>query len=470
MKYGEKHRLHWIRDFPQGIVAPRRVRIYRRSGHYILQWWDPKEKSNLADRVDGDLVAAITRARQIEERLTHFKASGQIRQRHVGHADLVAAFLRDLGQRADAMDIDPATVRRYQSALNHYLAFCGQPAVIRHFPHTADVNRDFRLKLIAFLAQRQVTPNGRAQTEGRPMQGQHFVLDTVRALYEWAADPERGHQLPEGFRNPFCVAEAKTLLKADPLAEPDVNQAMAVDLIKACDRFQLRLFVPMLLFGLRAAEPCFLFAEYLEGHWLRVPCNSDIGYQTKGRRDKRFPLLDELDAFWQEFRRNHTEGLLYERRSIVEGREKVRFQGASLSDMVAEFRRRCAAAPSLSADKRKRLRDAVFHDAGSLTYDHVQGEFAKLARDLQWPSKATLKDLRHLFATMMMNASMPEPYRRYLMGQSQGRAAIVAYTHLHELERHYVQALRREWLPLLTEINGRIRQLRNGANGATFSS
>ncbi len=201
-RYGERHRLQRIIDFPPGVIGPKKVRIYRRRQHYVLQWWDPAAKDNLSDRVDGDLVSAITRAREIEERLTHYKASGQVRQRRLGHADLVEGFLADLQRRADAGDIDPATVRRYDAALRHYLAFCGQPAISRVYPRAAVVNRDFRLHLAAFLAQREVTPNGRARAEGRPMKGQGFILDTVRALFEWAADPERGTSCRRGSETP----------------------------------------------------------------------------------------------------------------------------------------------------------------------------------------------------------------------------------------------------------------------------
>src|SRR6516225_6188566 len=72
-RYGERHRLEWVKDFPAGVAAPKRVRIYRRSEHYVLQWWDPAARRNLSDRIDGDLVSAIARARQIEERLTTFR-------------------------------------------------------------------------------------------------------------------------------------------------------------------------------------------------------------------------------------------------------------------------------------------------------------------------------------------------------------------------------------------------------------
>lgn len=59
----------------------------------------------------------------------------------------------------------------------------------------------------------------------------------------------------------------------------------------------------------------------------------------------------------------------------------------------------------------------------------------------------------------MNNAAMPESFRRYLMDQAPGRAAIVAYTHLHELKRHYAEAVRREWTPLVAAINRRVTEL-----------
>src|SRR4051812_31335307 len=76
-KYGARHALRRITVFPEGIVPPKRVRLYWRADHYVLQWWDPAARKNLSDRVEGDLVAAIMRARQVEERLTHFRRSGQ---------------------------------------------------------------------------------------------------------------------------------------------------------------------------------------------------------------------------------------------------------------------------------------------------------------------------------------------------------------------------------------------------------
>lgn len=95
--------------------------------------------------------------------------------------------------------------------------------------------------------------------------------------------------------------------------------------------------------------------------------------------------------------------------------------------------------------------------------DHIQSEFTKLTNGLGWPAHATLKDLRHLFATTLNNAGVPEGYLRYLMGHSPGKAAVVAYTHLDQLRRHYSTAIKQEWAPLLAAINERVAALHDGA-------
>jgi integrase len=384
--------------------------------------------------------------------------------RRLTHADLVARYLADLERRADAGEVDPKTVRRYAGALNHYTAFADQPQVVKRYPTAGTIDRAFRLEFAAFLAAREVTGNGRAGT-ARRMRNPQFVTDAVRAVFAWACDPDRGKLLPEGFRNPFLRAGGRApVLKGDPLAAPDVTLPMAVELVRACDAFQLRLFVPLLVFGLRAAEPCVLFADQLRDGWLSVPCVPELGLLTKGRRDKRFPLIERLEPFWELFRNGKENGFLLERRSVAEDGESVRLCGASLAELIGEYRSRCERTSAKTAADRARVRAGVFRDAGGLDYDHVQGEFAKLARGLGWPPAATLKDLRHLFATTLTNAGVPEGYVRYLMGHAPGKAALVAYTHLDQLRRHYSVALEEEWADLLDAINQRVALLRLSAD------
>lgn len=97
--------------------------------------------------------------------------------------------------------------------------------------------------------------------------------------------------------------------------------------------------------------------------------------------------------------------------------------------------------------------------AAGLDYDRIQGEFDALARTLGWPKAATLKDLRHLFCTCLENAGMPEFYRKYLMGQSSGRAIIARYTHLNKLREHFLRAVNTEMSSLVAAVDDRMHEL-----------
>ena len=232
---------------------------------------------------------------------------------------------------------------------------------------------------------------------------------------------------------------------------------MAIDLVRACD-VSTRLFVPLIFFGLRAAshrrvrpQPDRLLA-------IRTLCRKPDFDQ--GPKRQAISALDELASFWELFRGGKNQGLLLKRRTVANGRDKAPLCGVDLAGLISEYRLRCDRAKVTTAADRVCFRDAVLREAGGLDYDHMQGEFAKLTKKLGWHVSATLKDLRHLFATMINNAGMPEGYRRYLMGHSPGKAAILAYTHLDQLRRHYSAAVRQEWAALITAVNERVDNLR----------
>ena len=98
-----------------------------------------------------------------------------------------------------------------------------------------------------------------------------------------------------------------------------------------------------------------------------------------------------------------------------------------------------------------------------MKYDHIENEFHRLADQLSWPAEATLKDFRHLFSTAMMNAGMPEYYRKYLMGHAVSKSAISTYTHLDQLREHYLKASQRQFLPLIEVFTRRSKELVSAA-------
>ena len=100
-RYGESHSLRRIRRFPEGIEPPKKVRVYARQLHFILQTWDPALKKTVSLRVDGDFLTALMKAREIEQKLAETNRSHLGRQK-ITCAALISAYQADLARRANA--------------------------------------------------------------------------------------------------------------------------------------------------------------------------------------------------------------------------------------------------------------------------------------------------------------------------------------------------------------------------------
>lgn len=442
--------------FPAGITAPKRIRIYRRSTHYILQWYDSGRRRNASERVDGDLVAAIARAREIDRRLDEYRTAGT-GHRRLTHAELVTHFKRDLHQRADAGELDLKTVARYQSALTHYTAFLESGEVAKRYPIASRIDRQFVLEFAAFLKSRRISPNGHPHTSKRPMASTAYVENVASSMFAWAGDAERGNLLPDGFRNPFARrARRSTQVAPDPSRPPDITMDMAAEFLGKCDRDTLPYFTLLALYGLRPSELTLLFREHINAGWLHVRCDLELGLLAKGRRDKSLPLLPGLPI---------PIGASYPTEGLLFGSGRVTAQcglpllGASLQELRAIFRERCAREGQLTSENRASLLKQLLKDAGALQYDEIEQRFQVVARCLKFPRAATLKDFRHLCNTNLQNAGVPEVYRRFLLGHSLGRSALVNYSHLTQLRHWYEKGVELQMQPIVEAVRDRAGQI-----------
>ena len=230
---------------------------------------------------------------------------------------------------------------------------------------------------------------------------------------------------------------------------------MTVQFILACDEFQLRLFLPLILFGLRASEPTWLFHEDLDQVWLNVRCHPELDYLTKGQRDKRFPLVEALADLWKLWHQGGRKGLLLRRRSWAAHSESASPE-ASYDALVSNYRALCREKRAATVAARRQIRDRLIRESGAINYDQIDGEFRQVAGALEWKATATLKGFRHLFATALENSGCPETYRRFFLGHSPGRAASVNYTHLDQLHRHFQKFLLHEYADIVAALRTRV--------------
>lgn len=453
-RYGTRHRFNRMTEFPQGLMPPKRVRIYHRSGGLLLQWWEPSEKKNVSQPIDGDLLTALAKAREIDERLETKSDSGARQQRFTLN-NLIDRYLGDLEARVRAGDISIRTLERYRPALAHLERFALLPEIQRNFRKATSINRAFTLKFRAFLSSLSVSPNGHPNTKRQPMRSTSYVLDVSRALFEWASDPDRGALLPENFRNPFLRRFVRNQEPAAALeSSPPITQEMAVEFLRAADDHAFHLFLPIVLFGLRATEPCYLFVEHLHDGWLDVPNIPDLRYVTKGRRSKRFPLPKDVERVFRRFIAGRKGGLLFRRRGVSAGGPDTPLFERALEELTKVFQIRIVDSGHDAAGQEV-VRDRLLREAGGLTYDDIHAEFQRISHRLKWPRTATIKGFRHLFATTMTNAGMPEPYRKFFMGHAPGRDPIVGYTHLDRARHHLETALKSECSGMLRVVRDR---------------
>lgn len=395
-------------------------------------------------------MAAIMRAREIEERLFHFRTSG-VGHKSLGHQTLAKKYVEHLVARVNAGEISPKTKQRYESALQHFLSFIAQHEIERLYPIVTKIDQQFVLLFRASLSQCQVSPNGHPNSRKQVLQSVSYVLSVVRGMFKWAANHDEGQLLPCGFQNPFQNLKSRDERRTrDLFGEPDITIQMATEFLEQCDPFQLRLFAPMLLFGLRASEPCTILRDDVDSEWFKVIGRPEIGYDTKGLRDKRFPvtpalhqlLFSDLDA---------SGCLLYSRRNFTSKNPEV----ISSEDLINAFEKSCQQERASTKGEQELIRLQLMTSLGGINYDQIDREFRKIAKQLNWPLSATLKDFRHLFSTALENAGVPLFYRRYFMGQSPGRSAITVYTHLNELREQYQRAASTQLASLYTVLEAR---------------
>ena len=165
-RYGERHRLDRITEFPRGVLPPKKIRLYSRADHYVLQWWDPAQKRTLSDRVNGDFLAALTRARQLDEQLDE-RGRVSTGRRRLSYGELVDGYIDHLRRRADAGEIDLRIGARYQTALEYFKKFTSQLEVAADYSHPGRTDREFVLRLQGFLQQQRVLRKGDSPL-GRP--------------------------------------------------------------------------------------------------------------------------------------------------------------------------------------------------------------------------------------------------------------------------------------------------------------
>lgn len=455
-RYGDRHRYLPILDDPLLPNSRRgRIRIYQRGKNdkpniqrFILNWFEGGR--NCKRTVLGDKFTAVAEADRINQRLDSLGRSG-LAGRQISLSLLIERYTEHLNKRADAGEISARSAVRYKNALSYLLQFADESAGISR-AQTGKVDDSFVLEFKAYLRNLKVHPNGHPNAQLKPLSeaGIRFILSAVRSVWQWALE-HNPPLLPEESGNPF----RKHVGSRSPrnlVTPPDLNTSDIVKLIQTADRYQLILLMPLILYGLRAAEPCFLMVEdwNCKDHLLTVSCVPDLDYKTKSRIDKVFPVPPILDRLLRLATKGRPGGPLLPSRAHFESGEVASLLLATKQQMAQEYHKRLDG--HCSAASRLKVLANLFHDAGGVSYDQLSHEFQQMVGCANLTSHPTLKSLRHFFAAALEKANISYFTRKYFMGHRVRRDPLAVYTSINfdEIRSEFDRLLNGPMAPIIT--------------------
>ena len=332
------------------------------------------------------------------------------------------------------------TIRRYQAATNHLLAFIRDINPVKHASafHARDAE-----EFVRHLREIEVAPNGHAHAQKRQLRdkGIVYILNCCRTLFMYAA--KRRHLSPYA-ENPFSAIEISRIPIEDakPVVLLDAPQEQA--LLEACEPWQLPLFMTLVLTGLRPGELVHLLIEDLDldSGLLKVRNKPKLGWQVKTRNERDIPLLSEHVALFQRLVGGRKAGPVFLRERVFQGKAPAPLSGQSQAQLQEELARRVQQEREQTGQAVPRtqflsLAKSLWWEAGAVKEDRVRTEFIRLCRQIGMPSLTMPKVLRHMFATALQDANVDPLIRNQLMGHmpASGRAAggelgmTAVYTH-----------------------------------------
>ena len=186
-----------------------------------------------------------------------------------------------------------ATVRRYRQATEHLLGFLRD---VRPLRRVSDFRPCHAEEFVRYLRTVQVPLGGPAERRRRPLRdtGLKYILETCSILFNYA---RKNRHLSPYAENLFQTIEIGRIPVEDARPITVFTPEQEDRFLKACDDWQLPLFLTLLLTGLRSGELTHLLLPDdldLDGGWLHIRNKPKLGWQVKTRNERDIPLVPVL--------------------------------------------------------------------------------------------------------------------------------------------------------------------------------
>jgi integrase len=333
-----------------------------------------------------------------------------------------------------------ATVRRYQQATEHLLNFIRD---VRPLRRVSDFRPAHAEEFVRHLRTVQVPLHGPADRHRRPLRdtGLKYILETCSILFNYA---RKNRHLSPYAENPFQTIEIGRIPVEDARPIIIFTPEQEAQFFKACDNWQLPLFLTFLVTGLRSAELTHLLLPEdldLDDGWLYVRNKPKLGWRVKTRNERDIPLVPVLVDVLRATVDGRSSGPVFRRRRCAD-RKGLMPAARSCSHLERELVRRRQQREAELGHSPTRAEQAqtawtLWRDMGAIHTGTIYHEFRRITLSIGLPHVTAPKTFRHAFATILQDANVDPLIRNELMGHvpaksrapGGGLAMTAVYTH-----------------------------------------
>ena len=399
------------------------VLIVKRDGKYLAR--GRYEGHQFGVTLGSDAESAAQRLRRVLVELEdNTSVPGREAQRNmlsrgqVPNCDLRSlanCYLADVRQRRGI-----ETARDYRNRLLPILDFAETPDARRRWPKAQKINREFGLRVHAYLRNLDIRRNGKPGGPVKKMSEKHVrnCLETLRGVLSWGSRTDV-RQLPPAFQNPITPEILGPTPSKDPLRGSAIPLHKRLELVALMDPWQLLHLSLLIILPIRPEDVSGALISDLEenGETLRLGTRLGGSDFNKGRVTVLMPLPTILQRLFQSCASGRTEQPLFRSRVRYERDQKHRRLVCSQQTISACFEDELRNAPKdeiQSERDRKRVFRQMLRKIGGITKNEIGKNLAKLLRQIGLPERIRPYDLRHSITPDMHRAEIQHLEMRYL--------------------------------------------------------
>jgi hypothetical protein len=417
-----------------------RVTLVQRNRSLVLRWrqlrrqcWErigPVENENT-------LARALARAAEVNRDLQN---QGALAPKFLPASPRTACDTYLLAKEA-APSVSGATIRKYRAEMARILLFAEGTPAGRRIRHVHLLDSRWCEDFCRWLDGLATTRNGLSPRQGATQSPLSARLKQGIRQRLWSvlehARLRNPPFTPFDFRNP--MSEELIGFRRRPasgISSPPTTDEELARIVSVLDPYALALLAPLFLYGPRPSElGHILRSDYdAAAGCIKVLSRPSAGYQTKGRRDKVWPVTATLHACLRPLLTLAT-GTLFPKRRLFAGQAAPLLPKAAETDLVRAFEERRQALTIASKNRPgktelDRIAQQTWAAAGAVETRDLLRELRRAARTAGLAKSPTPKDIRHLVESECEAARLSPGVIRHLLGHAPARGdALIHYNH-----------------------------------------